>query len=293
MKIYNPNISGQQIGGGWTFRRNLATAMKRIGGAEMVDLMVDCDIYFISGVTMVDKAEIYNAKDKGKKLVLRVDNMPRKSRNRNTPHERMREYAGMADAIIYQSNWCRDWIGSFVGFPEKSHVILNGVDTSIFYPPPEKIATSEKGYLPIAFKEDKVFLIVQYNRDENKRMPEAFDMYSAEWQKNNKHTLNVVGQFSSDMVNAKFDLFRGEPFTYYPVCEDPHKMADYMRKSDILLYPSYSDGCPNVVIEAKACGMEVWHKGHAGVGEAASIVDPSLERMGKEYLSLFQNICAS
>jgi hypothetical protein len=36
--------------------------------------------------------------------------------------------------------------------------------------------------------------------------------------------------------------------------------------------------------------MEVWHHGHAGVGEAASIADPSLNRMGKEYLDLFNSL---
>ena len=278
VKIYNPNISKQTIGGGWTFRRNFEKALA--GKIKIMNTWHSCDIFLISSITIVDKAEVHEAKKAGKKIVLRVDNMPRKSRNRRmSPHERMREIADLADAIVYQSEWAKDWIGSYLGNDDKSHVILNGVDIEVFYP------------LGIKPKKDyKKFLIVQYNRDENKRMTEAFDMFSQEWMLNKKNCLEIVGNFSPELVAAGFDFFRGEAYNFTPVIQDRMSMANIMRQSDVLLYPSYSDACPNTVIEAKACGMEVWHNGHAGVGEAASIKDPSLERMGREYLELFKKL---
>lgn len=277
MKIYNPNISGQQIGGGWTFLRNLTKSLDN--QVEWVNTWQECDIFFITSVTIVDKSEVFEAHKASKKIVLRVDNMPRKSRNsRMSPAERMKEFAGMADAVIYQSEWALDWIGSYVGFPEKSHIILNGVDKDIFHPV-DKVPLTNFSYL-----------IVQYNRDENKRMPEAFDMFTEQHLKYPGVNLHIVGNFSRELVNANFDFFRGEPYIYHGIIEDPYKMAEIMQQCDILLYPSYSDACPNTVIEAKACGMEVWHHGHAGIGEACSMEDSSLEFMGKQYLNIFNQI---
>jgi glycosyltransferase involved in cell wall biosynthesis len=228
---------------------------------------------------MVDKSEVAMASKAQKKIILRIDNMPRKSRNqRMSPHERMREFARMSSAVVYQSKWAKDWIGQSIGYMDKSHIILNGVDTDIFKPVP-KIG-----------KANRIFLIVQYNRDENKRMPEAFDMFTKEWLKNQHDMLWVVGRFSPEIITCGFDFWRNEKFEYKGIAETPFQMASFMQQADILLYPSYSDALPNTVIEAVACGMEVWHHGHAGVGEAASIADPSLKRMGQDYISLFNTL---
>jgi len=278
IKIFNPSISKQILGGGHSFRRNIEKALQ--GQVEWVNSWQECDVYLISSVTIVDKSEIYEAKRAGKKIILRVDNMPRKSRNlRMSPHERMREFASMSDWIIYQSKWAKEWIGSYIGFMEKSSVILNGVDTEIFKP------------MRIAYPLDyKIFMYIQYNRDENKRMTEAFDMFTEEWLKNPKHILWLVGQFSPEIIAAGFDFFRGEQFIYHGIITMPEGMASLMQKADVLLYPSYSDACPNTCVEAKACGMEVWHKGYAGVGEACNLNDNSLDYMGKQYLQIFNQI---
>ncbi len=279
MKIYNPNISKQTLGGGHTFRRNLEKALK--DKVEFVNDWEECDIYFITSVTIVDKAEVRQAKASGKKIVLRVDNMPRKSRNRRmSPAERMKGMAEMADKVVFQSEWAQEWIGSYLGCVPNSTLIYNGVDTDIF----------NSSQIKRDFCEDKVFMYVQYNRDENKRMPEAFDMFTTEWIMNAEHVLWIVGQFSPELVASKFDFFRGEKIKYYGVMDDPSRMATLMRQADVLLYPSYSDSCPNTVIEAKACGMDIRHNGHAGVKEAVNIKDPSLERMGGEYLELFKSL---
>lgn len=285
MKIYNPNISKQGIGGGWSFRANLEKALK--DEVEFVNSWSECDIFLISSLTIVDKGEVHQAFKAGKKIVLRIDNMPRKSRNlRMTPHERLKEYAQMSKAIVYQSIWAKEWIGQSIGYDNKVKIIYNGVDTDIFKPIIKK---------PIQ-KFDKVFMYVQYNRDENKRMPEAFDIFTKEYLKHTETNvpfppmLWIVGRYSPELIEAGFDFWRGESFRYMGVMETPLQMANLMQQADVLLYPSYSDACPNTVIEAVCCGMDVWHHGHAGVGEATLIPDKSLKRMGQEYLSLFKSL---
>ena len=276
MKIYNPNISGQSIGGGWTFQRNFNKAMREYLDIEFVAKWQDCDIFFISGSTMVNPDEIEAAKKNKKKIVLRVDNIPRNSRNRNTGTSRLFRYAQLADTVIYQSKWAKDYVGYFL--KKEGTIIYNGVDTTIF---------NDQG------REDgfkSIYLYVQYNRDENKRFPEACDMFRAEWRKDNRSRLHLVGQFSPELRDTNFDFFMGETIHYFGVITEPIVMAKIMKEADILLYPSYSDALPNTVIEAVACGMEVRHRGHAGVGEAATMPDPSLERMGREYYELFKKL---
>ncbi len=275
MRIYLPNISGQNIGGGFTFRHNLIQSLK--DKCVFEDRWQDADIYFITSVTMVDKQEVKDAKKEGKKIVLRIDNMPRKSRNsRMSPAERMREFAQLANGVVFQSKWAQERFKDYLGI--KGQIIYNGVNTAIF----RQVKKEEKDY--------KIFLVVHYNRDENKRMPEAFDMFTDEWKLNKKNILWIVGRFSPELVNASFDFFQGEQYKYFGVKDTPEEMALIMQKADVLLYPSYSDALPNTVIEAKACGLDIWHKGHAGIPEACTIDDPSLERMGAEYLKLFESI---
>lgn len=277
IKIYNPNISSQEIGGGWTFKRNFEAALK--DQAIFVDKLALADVLFISSLMIVDKNDVYNAKRAGKKILLRVDNMPRKSRNqRSTPSERMKEFAHLADHVIYQSKWAQDWIGSFLGV--QGTVIYNSVNENVFY-------TKEK-----PTSDDKHYLVVQYNRDENKRIPEAFDLFTKAWQENPKSHLTIAGRFSPELVNAGFDFFRGEPIEYKGVIENPNRMADLMRSCDTLIYPTYSDACPNTVIEALMCGMDILHTGWIVLTEIMERWEKdgpsyfSLPRMAKEYLNL-------
>lgn len=280
IKIYNPNASKQTIGGGWTFRRNIEKAL--VDRVSFHCSVSDCDIFLISAVTLVDEGEVKLAKDMGKKIVLRVDNMPRKSRNRMTPHERMKEYASMADAVVYQSDWARMWIGGYLGM--QGHVIYNGVDTDVF----KSIQKPERSY--------KEYLIVHFNRDENKRIPEALDWYTQEWLKNGSSKLKIIGQFSPEIIASNFDFWHGESFEYCGVIPEQEELARRMAQADILLYPSYSDACPNTVLEALSCGLDVWHNGYAGTNDVMRMFVEhgrkwlSLSRMGNEYMKLFESL---
>jgi len=128
LKIYIPNISQTAIGGGFTFLRNLKKSLK--DEVEFVSTWQDCDIVFVFGITTIDKNEIHEAVKAGKKLVLRVDNIPRRSRNkRQSPAERLKEFGKLADTVVYQSEWAFAYAGYFAG---NGVVITNGVDTEIF-----------------------------------------------------------------------------------------------------------------------------------------------------------------
>jgi len=300
MKIYLANQSKQSLGGGWTFMQNLKTVLK--DKVEFVDNAWDCDIYFISGATMVNRDEVKAAKEEGKKIVLRVDNIPRNSRNRNTGTTRLYDFAQLADHVVFQSEWAKDKMlplldaerdeisndnnnflygqGGKKQFKDWS-IIYNGVNTDIFKP--------EGGHI-VKSPDWKYYLINRLNRDNNKRLEEALDIFTDIWRENKKSKLYIIGKFSPELIDAYFDFYLGESFECLGVISSQESLAEIYRTCDTLIYPSYSDACPNVVLEARACGLSVWHSGHAGIPEIMALEDISLERMGREYYNLFKKL---
>lgn len=306
MKIYLANESKQGLGGGWTFMQNIKEAMALIkADVQFVNDINEADIYFISGSSMVSRDEVLNAKQHGKKIVLRVDNIARNSRNRNTGTTRLYDMAQVADHIIFQSKWAKEKILPLINSERddisnefnqnlygsggrktfdisKTSIIYNGANTHIF---------TRRGNLLPKVGIDTRYLIVRYNRDNNKRIEESLDIYTSEWIKNKNIELWIIGQFSREMVAAYFDFYLGERYSFMGVIENRTKLASLMRSCDALIYPSYSDACPNTVIEARACGLEIIHHGHAGIPEIMDEdLDISLERMGKEYYEVFNKL---
>ena len=135
MRVFVANESKNTIGGGWTFIRNFKKATKN--RVEFVDSVEDCDIYFIAGATMVSKESVYEAKQMGKKIVLRIDNAVKDLRNRGCGMSRMKAIAQKADKLVYQSKWTRDYLSDYLN--KNGAVIRNGCDTEIFNPYGDKL----------------------------------------------------------------------------------------------------------------------------------------------------------
>jgi len=283
--------------------RNLRYALK--DKVEFVDSADECDIYFLSGATMVERDEVKQAQKNGKKFILRVDNTPRNSRNRNSGTSRLYDYAQMADWVVFQSHWAKDKIMPLVNaevkeisneynefiygkdgkktFEEKrSSIIYNGVNTNVFKP--DGVSLSKK-------EDVRYYMINRFNRDNNKRLEEALDIYTDIYRENKNVMLRLIGHFSSKLIDGHFDFYLGEPWEVLNVAETQEDMAIAYRSCDELIYPSYSDACPNVVLEADACGLEINHHGHGGIPEIlAEDFDKSLTRMGDEYYNLFKTL---
>jgi glycosyltransferase involved in cell wall biosynthesis len=252
IKVYIPSQSNMSVGGGWTAMRNLIKGGR--GLFEVVDNLEDCDILLIMGATLVQRDVVQRAKDLGKKIVFRVDNMVKDSRNRGTGVSRVRDYSLMADYIIFQSKWAMEYVGWWLQKKVKSEamntigrysVIFNGVDTDAFFYKDE----------PVRRKEE--YLYVQQNRDENKRPTEAFYHFAMLSRKIPNIRLTCVGNFSPDIVKYNFDFFDEENVRFIPTIENPKELGDIMRESKYLLFPAFCDASPNTVAEALACGMVI------------------------------------
>ena len=131
MKIYVTQLSrNNAIGGGWTFNRNLRQALQ--DRVEFVNKIEEADIFLISGLTQTSKEEIRYVKEHNIPTIFRIDEIPKRSRNRKIDiRKRLVDYAKLASKIVYQSQWSKEYVGNWCG---DGVVIYNGVDTDIFKP---------------------------------------------------------------------------------------------------------------------------------------------------------------
>jgi len=273
MKIYLANESKQTKGGGWTFISNLQKGLQ--GKVEFVDNLDACDVYFVSGATMVTREQVKEAKDKGKKIVLRIDGIPRNSRNRNTGTSRLFDFAQMADLVIYQSEWSKMYVGGWL--KKEGPVILNGVNTSIFRPEGETIGKMGSPQ----------YIYVRYNRDETKQFHRVWYEYQLIYRKNPNANLWIIGKFSEEQKEYNFDFYNGEKYRYWGVI-DTEMMSILLRSADIFMYSYYMDACSNSLIEAIVSGIKIWYMEENG---SAKEIKEKYEEKGSGYFGT-ERMCA-
>lgn len=270
--IYND--SSQSLGGGFRFIENF---MKGVQGTPIVDYD-QADVILIPSPSMVYRTDpVVALKEKGKKIVLRVDNIVRDSRNRGAGMSRMKSLSEIADEVVYQSEWSRNLLKHYL--KREGVVIYNGVDTSIF---------SHKGAYYDSPQNHPVYLYSRFNRDEGKNWFKVYYRYIEIQREQPEAKLMIVGQFSPEVVQYNFDFFDNENIEYKGVIDSPAEMAKLYRSADYLFAPYYNDCYSNTYQEALACGCELFEPDMSG-GTPELIKNGVIncERMVEKYKELF------
>lgn len=272
--IYIANDSKMGRGGGVSFLTHFAKGLGRL----RVQTPEEADIIFIPSASMVKRQTIQPHVGK-KKIVLRVDNFLKDSRNRGTGMTRMRDFTTWADAVVFQSEWARQALTPHLPGVKATHVVLNGSDDTLF-------VTREKG----AQKRFKRFLYVRQNDDPSKNPHMAFSKFCELAGPDDE--LWIVGSFPAHEVEWNFDL--GNLKTKYFSSVQYEQMPDIYRQCDALLYSYFNDACSNVLNESLLSGLEVI--GCYGMIETGGAPEQikaggrSVEQMAAEYLTLFESL---
>lgn len=302
MKLKVLGSDRNNVGGGSTFCRNLRKAISQFGW-EFTD-SEDYDVLLIPSASLAEREYVGMAREKGKKIVLRVDNILEDAKNRSTGMSKMRDFAKLSDVVVYQSEWAKRLLNPYCG---KGIVIKNGVDTDIFYP-----RETEKDWDNI-----RVFY-GRYSRGEGKNLNVVQYFWREYCIDKEDDVLVLVGNFSEDnfKINNPFEFHNDELFEYKGVLS-PEEMASCLRSCDVALLPYFADAFPNQVLEAQACGLPVIYEEYGGTKEAVQFgqkldwsISPvdmvkfalgakrtftredsdlvfGLENMGRQYTSLF------
>ena len=289
MKIYIAglnNIEGK-IGGGHSFTRNFAELVKDL----LVNTLEECDIFFVTGATLVTRSEFEKAVDMKKKIVVRVDGVPEDWRNRGTGWSRLRDYASKANHVICQSVSISNTIGRLLN--AKQCVIYNGIDQSIF---------KKEGDRFPEFGKPSILYCNFRKGEHNKRVEEAIERFRYFKLDNPKSTMTFVGNFSKQQFlwNGKdwdfgmLDMEKNKDWQYLGIVPERENLAKIMRSCDYIAFPSFADPCPNTLIEAMSCGCKpLWvnsYGGQANIVDEWTNIDWSRDRMVKEYLYLFERV---
>lgn len=282
MKIYILNESKQSLGGGWSFIRNFKKGLQGREDVMLVSDWRDADIVFIPAATMTSRDTVSIVHGAGKKIVLRLDNIPRNSRNRGTGTSRLYDITQIADKVIYQSMWARDYLMPFLG--KWGPVVYNGVDTEIFNKEGEWVNFGDYS---------QVVLYSRYNRDETKGWERAWYEYQLIHRQDPNTLLVLLGRFSEELVAYNFDFYNNETVKYLGVEESPEKIASIMRGCDILLAPYFNDCYSNTIQEAMACGLELRVDLSGGTSELLSNKVITLETMVTNYVKEFDVLLQS
>ncbi|KKN71705.1 hypothetical protein LCGC14_0417710 [marine sediment metagenome] len=266
------------LGGGWSWANNFSDGIKGYEPSE--------DIFIIPSASMVGRDEVEKIKGKGK-IVLRVDNWLKDSRNRGTGMTRMKDYARLADVVVYQSQWAMDFISPYLPKKEHEYVVLNGSDPEKFRPGGNMF--EKRG------KNDRC-LYVRQNRDDSKQPHMAFYEYqqirNESLEKNIEMELWIVGRFGPESVEWNFDL-EDAPVKY--LGQIPYeKMGDVYRACDWFLYSYYNDACSNCLNEAMMCELNIHDCGgmlSTGGAKEQMVAGPRTSGdMVKEYINIFDTI---
>lgn len=283
MRIGIVNESKQGLGGGWSFIDNFIKGLIRIGDINTpLDI---CDIVLIPSASMVKTSTVELLKKEGKKIVLRIDNIPRNSRNRGSGTSRLFDIAQLADGIVYQSKWAYDYIQPFV--KKTGKIIYNGVDTSIFNP------DKKQGYKDFG-KYDQIFLYSRYSRDETKSWERAWYDYQMIHRSakalGTTTKLVIVGRFSDEVRENNFDFYNGEVIQYYGIAQEAKEMAQVLRGCNTLIAPYFNDAYSNTIQEAIACGLQLRVEQSGGTPEVVGNGVIKIEDMVKSYVEYFNEL---
>jgi len=176
--------------------------------------------------------------------------------------------AGARRLLVVSQDLARVAIDRYRADPERIRVIPNGCDTSVFRLQSREDARARLGLAP------GVKLIVYVGRlVPEKGLGELLAamqrLPSGEW------LLAMVGD--GPMRDELERIAARSPVpVLFPGSQSPQQVAGWMAASDVVTLPSYSEGHPNVLVEALACGRPVVATDVGGIPE---VVDADSGRL--------------
>jgi glycosyltransferase involved in cell wall biosynthesis len=186
-------------------------------------------------------------------------------RRRNDPItvRLVRQTMLQADAVIAVSDELRQRIVE-QGIPAgKVTAIRNGCDTAVFHPGDRDEARRQVGC-----DASSELIVYAGNLLASKGLGELMDAFVELAKIRPRLRVAIVGQGPYGDALARRAAAAGmEGRVILPGRRDAAGIAQWMRAADVFCLPSYSEGCPNVVVEALACGRPLVATNVGGIPE--------------------------
>ena len=159
--------------------------------------------------------------------------------------------------------------------PENVTTVLNGCDGAIFHPGSREEARRETGYL----ESGRLILFVG-SALKTKGMAELLEAFAGLLRSAPDARLAVIGDGEYKETFVRNAAAAGILDRILMLGRLPsERVAPWMRAADVFCLPSYSEGCPNVIVEALSCGCPVVATNVGGIPElcdqSSSILVPA------------------
>ncbi len=146
---------------------------------------------------------------------------------------------------------------------EHTQAVLNGSDSSIFRPRDRDEARRQ-----LNLPRNRSLILYVGRMDLAKGLRELIDAVTALRTERPEILACLVGHGPDEpgLREAIHSYGSEDAIRIYPACP-PDEVALWMAASDLVTLPSYREGCPNVIVEALACGRPVVASNVGGIPE--------------------------
>jgi glycosyltransferase involved in cell wall biosynthesis len=168
-----------------------------------------------------------------------------------------------ASAVITVSEDLRQLAIAFGVPPERITTILNGYDDSIFHP-----GDREEARRKVGFDAPGQLLLFVGSLFKSKGLKELLQAFSGLSRSLPAVRLAVIGEgpYRGEILRLAGTMGIADRLLL-PGRLPSSEVASWMRAANVFCLPSHSEGCPNVVVEAIACGLPVVATGVGGIPE--------------------------
>jgi len=257
MKIQFENVNFQSRTGPNGFGLKLARELIHLGH-EVVTSGHDVRLTFIQGSNTF------------RPNVLRLDGIYFNSeQDWISMNEPIRSSYNFADAVIVQSEFDRELTERYFGRRSNLHVIHNGTDLEAI----SRIAPAQIGSM---IPREKIWLSASAWRP-HKRLSDNIGLFLEI--SDSDHVMLVAGKDAE----AHAGIFQSHPRVKFLGDLNWEQLISCMKASGHFVHLAWLDHCPNVVIDARACGCKIYCTSAGGTEEIAGLHAAILEEPDWDY----------
>jgi teichuronic acid biosynthesis glycosyltransferase TuaC len=168
-----------------------------------------------------------------------------------------------ADILIGISDELRQRMVAMGAPAEKTRAILSGCDISVFHPMDRLPARAKLGIAP-----DAEAVVYIGRMDRKKGLRELVEAAAALHAARPRLQVYLIGEGADrPLVESAIQANHASEYVHAMAECTFDDVAVWMTAADLVTLPSYMEGCPNVVLEALACGRPVVATNVGGVPE--------------------------